>query len=45
MEHHRNFTIAIDFDGVNVDEAFPGMGKLKKMRTDILICCMIKAVI
>jgi len=26
MKHHRNFTIAIDFDGVIVNEAFPGIG-------------------
>ena len=30
MKHHRNFTIAIDFDNTIVEEAFPGIGKLKK---------------
>ena len=30
MKHHRNFTISVDFDGTIVDEAFPGIGKLKK---------------
>lgn len=27
-EHHRRFTIAIDFDGTIVEEAFPGVGKM-----------------
>ena len=29
MSHHRPLTIAIDFDGTIVEEAFPGVGKLK----------------
>ena len=30
MKHHRNFTISVDFDGAIVNEAFPGIGTLKK---------------
>ena len=30
MKHHRNFTISVDFDGTIVNEAFPGIGILKK---------------
>ena len=30
MKHHRNFTISVDFDGAIVNEAFPGIGKLRK---------------
>lgn len=30
MKNHRNFTISVDFDGVIVNEAFPGIGILKK---------------
>ena len=30
MKHHRNFTIAIDFDDTIIEGAFPGIGKLKK---------------
>ena len=26
MNHHRNFTIAIDFDDTIVEGAFPGLG-------------------
>ena len=28
-KHHRPLTISIDFDGTIVDEAFPGVGKMK----------------
>jgi hydroxymethylpyrimidine pyrophosphatase-like HAD family hydrolase len=28
-KHHRPLTLAIDFDGTIVEEAFPGLGKMK----------------
>lgn len=28
-KHHRPLTLAIDFDGTIVEEAFPGIGKMK----------------
>ena len=37
MKHHRPFTISVDFYGTIVNEAFPGIGMLKKTQINISI--------